>query len=584
MSDPWGVETNRVRWNDRIQARLAGFSRAQDRVALAPWRRVAGDADQGRALLAGQVRLGDSRGVARPGTMLWEVDSPSPDFDADRHGFGWLDDLAEVGSAEAYGLARSWVSAWMTRFGHGHGPGWTVAQAVRRLGRVLDHGSWLSTGEGALSDDRLERFLARHRRFVIARFETMPQGLARFELCSTLIWTACALEMSERLLSAAQGALEYACRDQIGPNGGLANRCPEALGAVFCHLERASAALQEAGQPLRAQHRQSLARIAPCLRGLRHRDGGLARFHGGGHGNTVQIDTALSGTARTGLRTAARPMGFVRLARGMVSVIADCAAPPVGAGAGRFAHASTLAFEATSGRRPLIVNCGAGSRFGADWQHAARNTPSHSTLTLAGQSSSRFGPVRGAGDCLIEGPSDVQVDLRVDGLAAQVVAAHNGYAISHGLIHARRLDLNETGTELHGEDMLSAVTEIEKRRFADSQRDQTGGRGLPFAVRFHLHPGTRAALDPDLGEVRLTLEGGEEWVFRHRSTCTIRLDPSVYLEKTGAEPRATQQIVLNGLARRPETLVKWSLERDVLATPLLRDLRTDDPSTKTDQA
>ncbi|WP_086053351.1 heparinase II/III family protein [Pseudoruegeria sp. SK021] len=581
MTDPWTVGKGRLRWRDRIEARLAGLSRQQVRLIVAPWRPVSGGAEQGHGLLAGRLVFGDARAKAKPGTPLWQVAAPTPEFEAARHGFVWLDDLAAAGTPEAYRTGREWLADWMTRFGRGRGPGWTLAETSCRLGAVIRHAAWLSSGPDGLAPERLERFFARHRRFAMNRFQTMPEGLVQFELCANLILAGCALDMSERLRSAAQAVLEQACRDWIRPDGTLPNRCPEALARVLHHLALAAEVLSDTDHQLRPQHRQALTCIPAAVRGLRHNDGGLARFHGGGAGNCAQIDAALSVIGRKGQRTSDRPMGLVRLVRGHTSIISDCAAPPAGRDAGAFGHASTLAFEATIGRHPLIVNCGAGARFGADWRRASRNTPSHSTLTLDGQSSSRFGKARRDGEDLIEGPGDIQCDVWASGLAAQLVAAHNGYAESYGLIHARRLELSAQGTALQGEDMLSAVTEIERRQFAHRQGLLSTGRGVPFAVRFHLHPAVRGMVDPDLDRVLLTLPNNEVWVFGHRSDCTIRLDPSVYLENTDPEPRATQQIVLEGLASRPETLVRWSLTQEVGAPPNRRDVQPDD---KTDPA
>ena len=82
-------------------------------------------------------------------------------------------------------------------------------------------------------------------------------------------------------------------------------------------------------------------------------------------------------------------MGFARLQGGRTTLIADAAAPPAGRASAE-AHASTLAFELTSGRRPIVVSCGSGRSFGPDWRRAGRATPSHSTLCLDGISSSRL--------------------------------------------------------------------------------------------------------------------------------------------------------------------------------------------------
>ena len=83
-------------------------------------------------------------------------------------------------------------------------------------------------------------------------------------------------------------------------------------------------------------------------------------------------------------------MGFARLSSGRTSIIVDAEIPPQGRAAVN-AHASTLAFEMTSGRRAVIVNCGSGDTFGEDWRSAGRATPSHSSLYIEGQSSARLG-------------------------------------------------------------------------------------------------------------------------------------------------------------------------------------------------
>ena len=113
--------------------------------------------------------------------------------------------------------------------------------------------------------------------------------------------------------------------------------------------------------------RAALAGIAPVLRLVRHADGALARFNGAGRGPEGLLDRAL---AFSGVRTPARSgniaMGYCRLAAGRTSVIADVGKPPP-LSASAQAHASALAFELTSGRRPVIVSAGPGDDFGPDW-------------------------------------------------------------------------------------------------------------------------------------------------------------------------------------------------------------------------
>lgn len=142
--------------------------------------------------------------------------------------------------------------------------------------------------------------------------------------------------------------------------------------------------------------------MAPVLRTLRHADGSLARFHGGGRGAPGMLDTALALSGQRAQAPTDRAMGYARLSHGRTTLLLD-AAPPAEGPLSIAAHASTLAFELTSGRRPLIVNCGSGRTFGDRWRRAGRATQSHSTLTLDGTSSARLG--QGSEDALTDAPA-----------------------------------------------------------------------------------------------------------------------------------------------------------------------------------
>ena len=266
-------------------------------------------------------------------------------------------------------------------------------------------------------------------------------------------------------------------------------------------------------------------------------------------------------------------MGFARLSAGRTSVIIDASPPPTGA-ASAGAHASTLAFELTSGRRPLIVNCGSGQSFGTEWRRAGRATPSHSTLVLAAGSSARLSNDPRHSDWLIEAPRKVPVELSKAPDGLRFDGAHDGYLRSYGLTHVRRLELTKDGRGLAGEDMLLAVETSDRRRF-DQAMDQVRLYGINFDIRFHLHPDVDASVDMGGAAVSLALRSGEIWIFRNDGRAALSLQPSVYLEKTRLKPRATKQIVLSGRAMEYATPIRWSLAK-AQDTPIgIRDLTED---------
>jgi uncharacterized heparinase superfamily protein len=289
-----------------------------------------------------------------------------------------------------------------------------------------------------------------------------------------------------------------------------------------------------------------------------------------------RLDRALATSGVKATKPNGLAMGFARISHGRTSIIVD-AAPPPPVEASANAHASTLAMEVTSGRRPLIVNCGSGATFGQNWRRAGRATPSHSTLGIEGYSSSRLGdrgPGRGT-ELLMEAPRDVRCEkVDVEG-GTRLVVGHDGYVASHGLTHIRTLHLGFDGRSLRGEDALIAMSSLDRRRF-DLNFDKSKLKGISFTIRFHLHPDVDTRLDMNGTAVSLALKSGELWVFRPGRGVDVAIESSVYLEKSRLSPRATKQIVLSSRAIEYATRVRWSLAKAQETPTAVRDYGMED--------
>ncbi len=249
-------------------------------------------------------------------------------------------------------------------------------------------------------------------------------GLARFEALAGLLHGALSLDGMERHVEPALRALARECGTQIDARGAIATRNPEELLEIFTLLTWCASLLGDAGRvPGTALH-SALERIAPTLRGLRHADGGAGavprrRPRRRGTSGPGALPVRASAPGR---RTRRRRWATSRLHHARTSVIADTAPPPR-RDASAAAHASTLAFELTSGRRPLIVNCGDGAVFGESWRRAGRATASHSTLAIEGYSSARLGTaslISGRrAELLIDAPKSVPLERRATGSGDQ---------------------------------------------------------------------------------------------------------------------------------------------------------------------
>lgn len=506
----------------------------------------------------------------QPDSDMWDLTPPDAAFEAERHGFAWLDDLAAVGDAPARARAARWTWQWIDRYSAGRGPGWTPQLTGRRLIRLITHAQMLQGGQDRAACDTLVQTLGQQALFLRDRWQAAAPGLPRIEALTGLVLAGLALDGMQEQATAAVSALGREADTLIGTQGALESRNPEELLDIFALLTWTTAAQADMGQTPPAQLAAAVARIAPTLRLLRHADGALARFHGGGAGMEGRLDTALAASGSKARHAGGSAMGYARLSAGRTSIVIDAAPPPGGTGA---AHASTLAFELTSGRRPLIVNCGPGASFGADWRRAGRATPSHSALVIAGASSALLGTGAEAG-WLARGPVDVPVRLSQASDGQRFEGGHDGYVSRFGLTHARTIEMVSGGRGVAGEDMLLALSQADKRRFDDT-RAGAWPAGLPYQIHFHLHPDVDAV--PDMDAVSLELRSGEVWVFRTGGAVEMTLEPSVYLENARPKPRACKQIVLTATALRYASRIRWSLAKTQDTPISIRDLAQDAP-------
>ncbi|QFT97844.1 Heparinase II/III-like protein [Roseovarius sp. THAF8] len=561
-----------TRFLNRLEARRSTFGGRVAAFVSQPDPRTIGSFARGRQLCAGNFLFAGHL-VRDPDKTPWDIPPPDLAFSREVHGFTWLDDLAAAGDAPARACAQAWLWRWIELYGRGRGPGWRPDLTGRRIIRWINHAIFLLSGRTQQQSDLFLRSLAQQTLFLSRRWRATTPGLPRFEALTGLVYAGLSLEGMSARVAPASAALARECARQIDEQGGLPTRNPEELLEVFTLLTWAAETLTQAGQTPHPAHWAAIERISPTLRTLRHSDGGLARFHGGGRGLDGRLDAALAASQIKGRHANGLSMGFARLSAGRCSLIIDAAPPPEGrASAG--AHASTLAFELTSGRRPLIVNCGAGASFGTAWRRAGRATPSHSTLVLNGHSSSRLGKTAPKQDMLTEGPTEVpiRVNHAPDGLTFE--GGHDGYVRGYGLTHVRKLEMTFDGRGIAGEDMLLALTDADKRRF-DRALDTMTLQGIPFDIRFHLHPDVDVSIDMGGAAVSMALKSGEIWIFRADGTARLSVDSSVYLDTNRLKPRATKQIVLSGRAMEYATRTRWSLAKPQDSPIGMRDLAED---------
>ena len=154
----------------------------------------------------------------------------------------------------------------------------------------------------------------------------------------------------------------------------------------------------------------------------------------------------------------------------------------------------------------------------------------------------------------------------------KIELSHNGFRRSHGLTHARTLNLTFDGRTLIGEEHLVTLSRADETAFDKAQKKKP----LQFSIRFHLHPGVEASINADQTVVALKLKSGEVWRFDHDGVAKLGLMPSVYFKNGQLNPFATQQVVLSGTAMSYATRVRWSLAKTYDTPDAMRDLEQSD--------
>jgi uncharacterized heparinase superfamily protein len=525
------------RWLRDARRRIARLpslrmSRVPDAPALPvrdPW---PGDPTRGANLLKGELELGGTIAVLRPGSVAETGGSDL--LRSYAHGFTWLRDLRALGTDAARMRARALVQDWM---GAANLP--LLAQrpdvAGARIAAWLGHYDFFAASADDGFRQRLMGTLVADARGLAAALPTEELDARALTALKGLIAAAVAIPEHAGFLTRALRVLPQELARQVLPDGCHCERSPAQVLGALQDLTEIRALLQAAQAQPPVALGAAIERMAPGLRGLRHGDGGLALFNGSKEETGGFVDLVLTqagrGTARA--PSALTEGGFHRLQAGRSVLIVDCGAPAPPK-IDRFAHAGTLAFELSVGRDRMIVNVGAAPAAGAEWHDATRATAAHSTLVIADTSSSELRP-----DGLGRKPEVVEASRQEANGAHWLEASHDGYRKPFGAIHRRRLYVSESGEDIRGEDAVEA---------ADPQ---------PFTVRFHLHPDVDANLQQDGEAVLLRLASGSGWRLR-ADGARLTLEESIYLG--GPQPRRTEQVVLTGYQDGPQQ-VKWAITK-----------------------
>lgn len=505
-----------------------------------------------------EVRIGQW-GLA--GSDVWvgegcpfDVPDVSRPFERELHGFGWLRHLAACDEPEAHDLARELVFEWLARRRTVSGCAREADVSARRLMSWLSHADLILEGATPARFDTLLQAFDRDLSRLAATWRAAPEGACRIIGIAAVVLGQLALSGHERQLPDSTRLLCEELQTQVIAPSGHASRNPAVMVELLLDLLPLAQCFVARSHEAPANLVVANEILLGTLRHLRLGDGGLARFNGLGPAPQAELGTVL-GHDETGAigappRDEMVRNGYARLASGRSVLIVDAAPPPPLAMSAE-AHAGCLSFEWSYGRDLVFVNGGAPSVSAVERRAAARSTASHNTLHLAECASSellREHPLESRlGAPPLRYPDRVDMKtLLPQGPDARpsLQFCHDGYVARFGLVHQRRLSLEDDGRTLSGVDVL-----VGREGAMRLPHD------LPFAIHFHLPRRAEARCLPGTHRALVELASGLSVIFEAEGA-QVSVEPGWHFAMP-ARPAETSQLVLRG-STFGESEIRWT--------------------------
>lgn len=483
----------------------------------------------------------------------------------DLYAFEWLCHFGALKDEHAVAHGKALIERWIAECPVGRAVAWRPHVLGQRLINWLQFCAEPACRSDADWQLKVFQSLAEQTRH-LSRLVRLPRSSEKTMSALTgLVLSAYSFSTFRKYARFGMAKLEYESHRQILADGGHVSRNVFVQFHCLREFLVLTSLLKTLNERVPDWLRDCIERMTAFAKLMRHGDGRFALFNGSDQGDGSSIDQILGQDgARVRIPYDAPQSGYYRLRRGRTNVYVDG-----GSATNRVAknegHASCLAFEFSSGRHRIFVNCGSAVFRGAEWGRLLRRSAAHTTLILNDASSSTFSAHShlGTGREIYHanGPAYVSAKSVREKDRCFFSGSHTGYLQRFGFLHHRQLELNESGEALLGEDVLESRPKSHVNWFGRSRKAEEAA--LPKCVlRFHLHPDVQASLLRNGENVLLKLANGDGWIF-HTQAGKMMLEESVYFGSY-SENKKTQQIVVDVNIPQQEFKtfkILWSLSR-----------------------
>ena len=548
------------------------WERRSSAPALLPSPPRGGDRVAGKEILQGVCAWGGVR-IFHP-YPFWHPASASARWLEACHGFVWLDDVRAYATAapdtaaklQAVRFVAERIVDWLVSHRRWSWEAWRASTVAKRLTKWLQHYDWFAP---ALSEEQrrlLHRALYAHSRHLCRATRLQPR-FALERLTGLLVCATAALCFRDNRVhrQACERRLCRCLEEQV-PRGegfwyGRKACVQQDIMEALLQVKRLYALVQLLPpEGLLA----ALDRMVPALMMLRCGDGALTTFDGSGEGSVAGVARLLAAVqVRARPPLSASGAGLERVVAQKALMLVDASSPRRSHAqhkGGEMPYASTSAFEFSYEKDRIVVSCALEAADSAHlparlpWR-AARSSAAHSMLTIAERNVCSLHPfaTRRARVSLARSMQEGQTRLSL---------SHDGYRSLFGIVVSREWHLSPVGTRLWG---------WERMRVADQRRfDNSVSQGLPFALRFHLHPKVSVFLLRNGREAVLKPENRPGFRFRLQGAASLSVVESLY----GGEGKLTltKQLLVSGSidkARQARDssddtfLLAWRLQHEV---------------------
>ncbi|XDZ65064.1 heparinase II/III family protein [Alphaproteobacteria bacterium LSUCC0684] len=483
------------------------------------------------------------------------------------HHFNWLRDMREFGGSQSRTLTRRLVLDWIKRDGRWHKEVWHPKPMGSRIKAWIFTWGWFAASASESQQQSMVLSLATQLACLRRDWHRIPDQDDQLHALSAVIPGILFLDQDEDITPLASRYTDLLHQHLLG-DGCHASRQPD---RHFAHLRslidvrtalgaRISLTGDETGHASLSAARNCLESIDDTIlrmgaigRMWRHADGSLMNILGSLDTSLDEVEQILQRAAPSGKVTHnASDSGFIRLTSGRSVLLMNTGIPSWALSTaidhGSHNDAGALAVEFSNNQQRIFINAGQSRGLYRDRPELATalaGTAAHSTLTLDKTNS---GDTSDPGEAARRAMArDVEMGPAPGGLLAE--ASHDGYEMTHGIRHRRRIFLATGGHDLRGEDTLV----------------YTGSpRAIPTeaVIRFHLHPRISASLSIG-GDVLLRVPGASaSWVFR-MSGARLNIEESIMLGQRGIEKtrQITATLPLSDIRSVSTKVVKWALRR-----------------------